>query len=146
MPQQREFTLPLAELSAAPQREFDIPLETITAAPTPGPRTRTVPLAAISAAPPREFSVPLASISAGSNQAQFNAPPMTTAPPAAATRGMPPASPAGLLEVGNIDLFAQPSVPNPRGGRSTVQSFSVNFDGREVLLPTVMPDGRFLSE
>lgn len=53
---------------------------------------------------------------------------------------------SGQLEPGNIDLFGQPSVPNPRGGRSTVQSFSVNVDGREVLLPTVMPDGRLLSE
>ena len=52
----------------------------------------------------------------------------------------------GLLEPGNIDLRAQPSVPNPDGGMSTVYSFSVNFDGKEYLLPRVTPDGRLLSE
>lgn len=55
-------------------------------------------------------------------------------------------APAGVYEPGNVDLYAQPSVPNPNGGRSTVNSFSVNFDGREYLLPTVTPDGRLLSE
>lgn len=58
-----------------------------------------------------------------------------------------PAPPVpGLLERGTVDLFRQPSVPNPDGGRSTVYSFSVNFDGKEVLLPRVTPDGRLLSE
>lgn len=51
----------------------------------------------------------------------------------------------GLLEPGNIDLFAQPEVPNPKGGISTVFSTSVGFDGKEFLLPRVTPDGRFLS-
>ncbi len=52
----------------------------------------------------------------------------------------------GLVTPGNIDLYAQPVVPNPDGTTSTVDSFSVNIDGREVLLPTVTPDGRHLSE
>jgi hypothetical protein len=52
----------------------------------------------------------------------------------------------GLIEPGNVDLYAQPSVPNPDGGMSTVNSFSVNFDGKEYLLPTVTPDGRLLSQ
>lgn len=46
---------------------------------------------------------------------------------------------------GNIDLRAQPEVPNPDGTTSTVDSFSVNFDGLEYLLPTVTPDGRHLA-
>ena len=50
----------------------------------------------------------------------------------------------GLIEPGNVDLFAQPSVPNPDGTASTVDSRSFNFDGREVLLPSVTPDGRHL--
>ena len=54
-------------------------------------------------------------------------------------------SPDGLIEPGNIDLYAQPEVANPDGTTSTVDSFSVNFDGLEYLLPTVTPDGRHLS-
>ena len=50
----------------------------------------------------------------------------------------------GLLEHGNIDLFAQPEVANPAGGKSTVYSVGINFDGREHLLPQVTPDGRLL--
>src|SRR5262245_10289559 len=49
------------------------------------------------------------------------------------------------LEPGNIDLFKQPRVQNPDGSSSTVDSFSVNIDGREVLLPTVLPDGRHVT-
>lgn len=52
----------------------------------------------------------------------------------------------GGLAPGNVDLYRQPSVPNPDGGRSTVYSFSVNWDGKEYLLPRVTPDGRLLSE
>lgn len=48
-------------------------------------------------------------------------------------------------EPGNIDLKAQPKVKNPNGGISTVYSKSYNLDGKEVLLPSVTPDGRFLS-
>lgn len=51
---------------------------------------------------------------------------------------------AAPLEPGNIDLFKQPSVPNPDGTRSTVDSRSFNFDGKEYLLPSVTPDGRHL--
>lgn len=50
-----------------------------------------------------------------------------------------------LLAPGNIDLFRQPAVPNPDGTKSTVDSISVNFDGREYLIPTVTPDGRHLA-
>ena len=56
-----------------------------------------------------------------------------------------PYVPRGVIEPGNVDLYAQPAVPNPDGGMSTVNSFSVNFDGKEYLLPTVTPDGRLLS-
>jgi hypothetical protein len=70
-------------------------------------------------------------------------PPLPTPPPKPMGR---PYVPPAFIEPGNVDLFAQPSVPNPRGGMSTVNSFSVNFDGREYLLPTVTPDGRLLSE
>lgn len=55
----------------------------------------------------------------------------------------PPAR--GLLTPGTVDLPQQPNVPNPKGGWSTVDSFSVNIDGKEVLLPKVTPDGRYLT-
>lgn len=51
----------------------------------------------------------------------------------------------GLLVAGNVDLAHRPRVPNLDGSVSTVQSMSVNIDGREVLIPRVLPDGRMLS-
>src|SRR3990167_6026618 len=48
------------------------------------------------------------------------------------------------LQPGNVDLYAQPKVKNPDGTTSTVDSSSYNIDGREVLLPSVTPDGRHL--
>lgn len=59
------------------------------------------------------------------------------ASPPAATNSVP-------LTPGNVDLFKQPKVKNPDGSTSTVDSLSVNIDGKEVLLPTVTPDGRHL--
>ena len=53
---------------------------------------------------------------------------------------------AGMQEPGNVDLFKQPAVQNADGSISTVDSLSVNIDGKEVLLPTVTPDGRHLSQ
>lgn len=50
----------------------------------------------------------------------------------------------GLLEPGNVDLFKQPKVANADGTSSTVDSRSFTIDGREVLLPSVTPDGRHL--
>lgn len=47
-------------------------------------------------------------------------------------------------ESGNVDLYAQPKVKNPDGSTSTVDSSSYNIDGKEVLLPSVTPDGRHL--
>lgn len=45
---------------------------------------------------------------------------------------------------GNVDLQSQPKVKNADGSTSTVDSRSFNFDGNEVLLPSVTPDGRHL--
>ena len=48
--------------------------------------------------------------------------------------------PEGLIERGNINLY-RPSIPNPEGGDSTVNSISVGFDGEHVLLPTADDGG-----
>jgi hypothetical protein len=51
----------------------------------------------------------------------------------------------GLVTPGNIDVNKLPAVQNPDGTISTVRSMSVNIDGKEVLIPTVI-NGRVVSD
>ena len=54
----------------------------------------------------------------------------------------------GLLVPGNIDLYGQPSIPNPDepGKRSTVHTMGIGEDGGvEVNIPQVTADGRYLT-
>lgn len=50
------------------------------------------------------------------------------------------------VEQGNIDLTTRPVVSNPDGTISTIRSKSFNFDGQEVLLPTISDDGRGMTD
>lgn len=51
----------------------------------------------------------------------------------------------GLIEEGNLDLEAQPQIKMPDGRIATVRTVSFEEDGVEVLIPTVTPDGKILS-
>lgn len=48
----------------------------------------------------------------------------------------------GRWGAGNIDLFNRPILKNDDGSISTVESFSTNIDGMEVLLPTITRDSK----
>lgn len=48
----------------------------------------------------------------------------------------------GEVEPGNIDLSRRPIVRNADGSISTLKSMSFEQDGREILVPTIGPDGR----
>lgn len=52
----------------------------------------------------------------------------------------------GLLTLGTVDVKNRPVVRNPDGSISTLSSMSFNEDGREILVPTIAPDGRRLSD
>lgn len=54
--------------------------------------------------------------------------------------------PSTAVEPGNIDLFTRPVVQNGDGTISTVRSMSFEDDGAEVLVPTVAPDGKLLTD
>jgi hypothetical protein len=51
----------------------------------------------------------------------------------------------GLLTAGNVDLAKRPIVKNADGSISTVRSMSFEENGQEILVPTVSPDGKLLS-
>lgn len=52
----------------------------------------------------------------------------------------------GMLEPGNINLDTRVRVQNADGTTSTLKSISVNIDGKEVLIPTLSPSGKQLSD
>lgn len=57
-----------------------------------------------------------------------------------------PNAPPKPVVPGNIDLANRPVVKNPDGTISTVRSVSFGLDdGKEVLVPTITPDGQNMS-
>ena len=52
----------------------------------------------------------------------------------------------GLITPGNIDLSKRKVVENADGSFSTVKSASFEFDGKHVLLPTLDPDGKHMTD
>jgi hypothetical protein len=57
-----------------------------------------------------------------------------------------PGDTPGMIASGNINLAERPRLQNPDGSFSTVESISIGTDDGEVLIPTISPDGRRLSE
>ncbi|MFM9424328.1 hypothetical protein RCH10_000756 [Variovorax sp. GrIS 2.14] len=84
-----------------------------------------------------------------------DAPPIAGSTPAMASRqgaitnpnkNFGPTKAAGMTTQGNIDLNARPVAQNKDGSVSTVRSISVEYDGKEVLIPTVSQDGQVLTD
>lgn len=46
---------------------------------------------------------------------------------------------------GNIDIYNRPIHKNERGQIETVKSISIGEEGTEVLIPTISPEGKALS-
>jgi hypothetical protein len=57
----------------------------------------------------------------------------------------PPTDFPGLVEKPSISLSGRPIIKNPDGSVSSERSFSMNFDGKEVLLPQIV-NGKLLSK
>lgn len=65
---------------------------------------------------------------------------------AALAEGVRATNPYNALVPGNLDLANRPRVKNADGSVSTIRSMGANFDGKEMLLPTVSEDGRIMSD
>lgn len=71
---------------------------------------------------------------------------MTQQYASAAVSAGPTGPVAGLVEPGNVDLTKRPVVKMPDGNIATVRSISFEEDGIEILVPSISPDGKVLSD
>ena len=47
----------------------------------------------------------------------------------------------GLVEQGNLDISNRPRYVNPDGSISTVRSIGIGSDDKEIVIPTISPEG-----
>lgn len=115
------------------------PVSAPVAVPVSGPATGIATKAEVAAIPaPDVEAKPVEAVQPGAEK-----PKASDGPAQSVLAGV--GKPKGMLDLGNIDLNSRKVLKNPDGSISTEQSISIEMDGKEVLIPTVI-DGRKVSD